>query len=388
MQPTLPEPTEAEQVHSQRLQQLICRQIDRMGGFMPFEAYMAHALYAPGLGYYSAGTQKFGAQGDFVTAPEISPLFSRVLASQCAEVLAAIKDSSVLEFGPGSGVMAADMLTEFERLDMLPQHYFLLELSADLRQRQQQMLTEKVPHLLERVRWLDSLPEHFSGVVVANELLDAMPVICFEKRDDGIFELGVGHEDGVLRWRQREASGVIRQNVIERERPDWMLPYRSEYCPVYPGWFAALFDVMQAGAVILIDYGYPRREYYHPQRQAGTLLCHYRHRAVEDPLRWPGLQDITAIVDFTAVAEAGTDAGFKLAGYTTQAFFLLGCGLEKLMNSGGGNETHINRIEEVRQVKLLTLPAEMGERFQVIAFTKGVDLPLSGFALQDLSRRL
>ena len=387
MPSTLPEPTEFEQVLSARLQALICEEIDRQGGVISFGRYMGMALYMPGLGYYAAGAQKFGAGGDFVTAPELSPLFSQCLAQQCRQVLDEISQGDILELGAGSGIMAADILAELERQQRMPAHYFILELSAELKHRQQQTLQEKVPDLLDRVVWLDSLPQNFSGVVLANEVLDAMPVTCFEKREDTLLERGVTYEGDVLLWAERPADTALTQAVLDCEQTGWMLPYQSEINLALTAWFETVYKSIQQAVVILIDYGYPRSEYYHPQRQTGTLICHYRHHVTLDPFQWPGLQDITANVDFTAVSEAGESSGFELAGYTTQSWFLMANGLETFyLQAEAQNEQQ--RVELSRQIKLLTLPAEMGERFHVIAFSKKVDLPLSGFSVRDLSHRL
>ncbi len=391
MQTTIPEPDAAGQAHSARLARRVREEIAAAGGFLPFERFMELALYAPGLGYYVAGAHKFGAGGDFVTAPELSPLFSRCLARQCAEVLAGFERSAcLLELGGGSGRMAADLLAELERLEALPDHYYLLEPSPELQARQRATLAEAVPHLLGSVRWLerlDGLALH--GVVLANEVADALPVQRFRQRESGLFELGVAEVDGALASAERPADPALAARVaaLRRGLPDWPLPYTSELCPRLGPWLAALAEAVAQGVLLFIDYGYPRAEYYHPQRQDGTLLCHYRHRALDDPLARLGLQDITASVDFTALAEAGTAAGLTLAGYTTQAHFLLANGLEALFLAEAGDDPR-RQLALARQIKLLTLPSEMGERFQVMAFQKGLDSPLRGFALRDLRHRL
>lgn len=384
---TLPEPTEFEQALSARLQALICEEIDRQGGAISFGRYMDMALYTPGLGYYAAGAQKFGAGGDFITAPELSSLFSQCLAQQCRQILDELGQGDILELGAGSGIMAADILAELERQQSVPKHYFILELSAELKHRQQQTLQEKVPNLSDRAVWLDSFPQNFSGVVLANEVLDAMPVTCFEKRDNTLLERGVTYEGDVLLWAERPADTALTQAVLDCEQTGWVLPYQSEINPALTAWFETLQASIQQAVVILIDYGYPRSEYYHPQRQTGTLICHYRHHASTDPFQWPGLQDITANVDFTAVAEAGSGAGFELTGYTTQSWFLMANGLETFYLQAEA-QSERQRVELSRQIKLLTLPSEMGERFQVIAFSKGVELPLSSFSVRDLSHKL
>lgn len=390
---TLPEPDAREQEHSQRLLEIIRAEIEQLGGWMPFERYMEMALYQPGFGYYVAGARKFGAEGDFITAPEISPLFSQCLAQQCAQVLETFeRPACVLELGAGSGVMAADLLAELEALDALPDHYYILELSAELQLRQREALQRKVPHLAGSVKWLDSLPtQSFHGVVVANEVMDAMPVCLFQKQGAGFEELGVEQdESGELQWLARPASAT-RQAELERIERDsgslWDDGYRSEFNPRLNGWMQALSESLTQAAVLLVDYGYPRAEYYHAQRREGTLLCFHRHRASDQPLRYPGLQDITASVDFTAVAEAGVAAGLNMSGYTTQAYFLINNGLEGRVAKVMEGDVK-KQLQTSQQVKQLTLPSEMGERFQVIGFTKGLDLPLRGFARYDLSHKL
>ncbi len=390
---SLPEPTADERAHSERLRRRIVEAIDAAGGMLPFDRFMEMALYEPGLGYYAAGARKFGEGGDFVTAPETSVMFSQCLARQCAEVLETFERSvCILELGAGTGIMAADILAELEALDCLPDHYYILELSADLRQRQQETLQARVPHLAQSVKWLDSLPpEGFHGVVLANEVLDAMPVKLFSKDGEETLELGVGHEDGELQWVAMVADAELDAVVTRLEQEaggGWPAGYRSEYNARLPGWMSALSDSLTRAAVFLVDYGYPRREYYHPQRTQGTLTCYFRHHAIEAPLLNVGLQDITAHVDFTAVVEAGTAAGLDFEGYTSQAFFLMANGLEEVYAQRLAQADERERVKLSSEVKLLTLPSEMGERFQVIGFSKGLEAPLAGFSLQDLSYKL
>lgn len=389
---TLPEPDADEQEHSQKLMEKIRAAIRASNAFLPFERYMRMALYEPALGYYVAGARKFGAEGDFITAPEVSPLFSQCLARQCAEVLETFeRPACVLELGAGSGIMAADMLAELERLDALPDHYYILELSGELQQRQRETLESRVPHLARSVKWLESLPPSgFHGVVVANEVLDAMPVCLFDKARDGFREWGVAIEGDGLAFQQRPVNDHQQRVIAELEREarsEWPVGYRSEWNPQLKGWLQALADSLTQAAIFLVDYGYPRSEYYHEQRREGTLLCFYRHRANEQPLSYPGLQDITASVDFTAVADAGVQAGLDLAGVTTQAYFLMNSGLESLVAAAMDSDTKA-QLRVSQQVKQLTLPSEMGERFQVIGFTKGLDLPLRGFSRFDLTHKL
>jgi SAM-dependent MidA family methyltransferase len=387
----LPQPDAEAAAHSERLLAHIRAQIDAAGGSLSFARFMELALYAPGLGYYVAGARKFGSAGDFVTAPEISPLFGRCVAHACAEVLAALGGGDILEFGPGRGLMAADLLLELEALECLPGTYFLLEVSPELRERQRQTLAERVPHLSDKVRWLDRLPEAgLRGVVLANEVLDAMAVERFRIDRGAVCQAYVTWRDDRLMETFAPASDQLTA-AVRRIEADLGEPladgYRSEVHLALRPWLATLADFMEQGIALLIDYGYPRREYYHPQRANGTLLCHYRHRAHDRPLTLVGLQDITAYVDFTAVAEAAVDAGLELAGFTTQAHFLIGSGLERLMTASDPGDPAAH-LELARQLKVLTLPGEMGERFKVMALSRGLDLTLAGLAVRDLRGRL
>jgi SAM-dependent MidA family methyltransferase len=378
----LPVPAPEALEHSRRLAALVREAIGAAGGLIPFNRYMELALYAPGLGYYSAGARKFGAAGDFVTAPELSPLFSRCLARQCAEVLGDLGGGSILELGAGSGVMAADILLELHALGQLPEEYLILEVSAELKERQRATLATKAPVLATRVRWLEALPEGFSGVILGNEVLDALPVERFRKTAVGHDEFCVRMEGESFAWVTRPAGVQLAATLaaLETTLPAPLAPgYESELCPGAAPLVASLAARLERGALLLLDYGYPRAAYYHPDRSMGTLMCHYRQRAHGDPFLYPGLQDITAHVDFTAVAEAGTSSGLELAGYTTQAHFLMALGIAGFADMD---------MRSAQQVKLLTLPEEMGERFKAIGFTKGVNMPLRGFALRDLIRSL
>lgn len=385
----LPAPDAAAQAHSEKLIALIADEIAAAGGLISFARYMELALFAPGLGYYSAGAQKFGEQGDFVTAPEISPLFSRTLARQVADVLSTFEETgNVLEVGGGSGIMAADMLAELEALNALPAQYFILELSADLQARQLDTLTERVPHLLERVRWLQELPSPgFRGVIVANELLDALPVNCFVKTEEGVQERGVSFVDGRFQWAQAETGELPLPAHLAELFAVLPAGYESEINLAATGWVQSIASILQTGVVLLIDYGYAAAEYYHPRRDGGTLMCHYRHRAHPDPFVYPGLQDITAHVDFTAVAEAAVAAGLEVRGYNSQGFFLMGNGITELAQAFE-ELSEQQQILQSQQMRTLTLPAEMGERFKVIALARNYDEPLRGFSLQDLRHQL
>ena len=378
----LPLPAPEALAHSRRLVDHIRAGIAAAGGRLPFARYMELALYAPGLGYYSAGARKFGAAGDFVTAPELSPLFSRCLARQCAEVLGTLGRGSILEIGAGSGAMAAGILAELTHLGALPEHYLILEVSADLRERQRAQIGARVPALMSRVQWLDALPDGHVGVILGNEVLDALPVQRFRKTAEGYEEFFVEAVGEGLRgmWAPADAEFGSALADLEAALPSPLVAgYESELCTFLPPFLATLAASLARGALLFLDYGYPRAAYYHPERSMGTLMCHYRQRAHADPFLYPGLQDITAHVDFTAVAEHATAAGLPFAGYTTQAHFLMALGIAE-MSEGD--------LRLAQQVKLLTLPEEMGERFKAIAFTKGLDLPLSGFELRDLSRQL
>ncbi|MGB5103556.1 MAG: SAM-dependent methyltransferase [Steroidobacteraceae bacterium] len=386
----LPALTPDEAGHSAELAERVRAGIARGGGWISFASYMQMALYEPGLGYYSAGARKFGEAGDFVTAPEVAPVFSRCLAGQCAEILGHLGGGEVLELGAGSGAMAAAMLAEFERLGRLPARYLILDLSADLRERQRTALEQAVPHLLERVEWLERLPEAFEGVIVANEVLDAMPVERFAFRGGVVNALGVTEHFGRFEWSEVRASprlGEIVARIAAEAGEGWPDGYVSEVNAGLAPWMSAMAAALARGVMLFVDYGLPRRDYYSAERSSGTLLCHFRHRFHDDPFDRPGLQDITAWVDFTAVAEAAVAAGLEVAGYTTQAHFLIGNGIGEFVANVEGLDV-VQRVNLSRQAMVLTLPGEMGERFKVIALAKGYDAPLRGFAVRDLRHTL
>ena len=376
---TMPQPDADAAESSRRLAALIAAEIEQAGGWISFARYMEMALYAPGLGYYSGGARKFGPAGDFVTAPELSPLFAQTLAAQVEPVLAA-SAPHILEAGAGSGALAVDLLLELERRGALPERYDILELSGELRARQQEAVARGAPHLAGRVAWLDALPDTFSGVVVANELLDALPVNIVAWREDGLFERGVALEDGGFAWQERPASGALLavSQGLTFVRP----PYVSEIALAARAWVAEWGRILRQGALLLIDYGFPQREVYHPQRAEGTLMCHYRHHAHGDPFWLPSLNDITAHVDFTAVAEAGHDAGLDVLGYTSQAQFLLNCGLAQLLEQRQEDGAVAYAALASGAQKLIS-PAEMGELFKVLAMGRGIAEPLLGFAHGD-----
>jgi len=389
---SLPQPSADALAQSARLLETIEAELAAAGGWIPFARYMELALYAPGLGYYSGGARKFGPGGDFITAPELTPLFGQALAAQVEQVMRA-SAPALIEVGAGTGLLAADLLLELERRDCLPERYGILELSGELRERQFDTLAAKAPHLAARVQWLDALPERFAGAVVANEVLDVMPVHLVVSRAEGLFERGVAvatDAAGVRRlcWADVPAAGAVAEAARALALP---VPQSGEYVTELNlagnAWVAAWAERLQAGALLLIDYGYPRAEYYLPSRSGGTLLCYYRHHAHGDPFLWPGLNDITAFVDFTAVAEAGFEAGLDVQGYTTQAQFLFNCGVLECLERRGARES-ADYIRAARAVQRLTAPQEMGELFKVIALSRGIDGPLLGFVRGDRTHAL
>jgi SAM-dependent MidA family methyltransferase len=375
-----------EEAHSRAVTALIQERVRAAGGWIRFEEFMQLALYAPGLGYYSAGSVKLGADGDFVTAPEVSDLFSLCVARQCAQVLGG--EGEILELGAGTGRMATVILESLASAGRLPERYAILEVSADLAQRQKERLGRLPPELRERVVWLDRLPERpIEGVILANEVLDALPCRRFTLRGDAVRELGVA--DG--------AALVEREAAADRDLTDaWAaltadlpeaLPegYTSEICLRLAPWIAGVAACLERGLMLLFDYGLPRAHYYHPQRTAGTLRCHFKQRVHDDPYINIGVQDITAWVDFTRVAEAAVASGLEVGGFCTQAAFLLATGVEQFI----AEETHA--VEHARlagEARRLLLPGEMGEAFKVMALTRGCDVALDGFVLQDLRRSL
>ena len=380
----LPVPDREALAVSQELSTRIAAEIARHGGWLSFARYMEMALYEPGLGYYSNPGQVFGAAGDFVTAPELTPLFGATLARQVSPWLKdpALAGSGqvVREVGGGSGMLAAQLLNALDNVGHHEVRYLILELSAERREHQRQTLKSLAPGLMDRVGWLDTFPESFAGVVVANELLDAMPVQLFEWQADAeaeLQEMGVTWVDGRFAWAPRPADAALTETVtalrnrLGPEGAQWHSPYRSEICPAQQAWMRTLADCMTAGVVMLLDYGFAAPEYYHPQRDQGTLMCHYRHRSHADPFLWPGLSDITAHVDFTALARAATAEGFSLVGYTSMAAFLLNAGLlDELADLPREPESFW--FAQAQAVQQLISEAEMGELFKVIAFEKNL----------------
>jgi SAM-dependent MidA family methyltransferase len=390
--PPLPEPGHAALDHSRALRRLIQAEIAAAGGWISFAHYMRLALYAPGMGYYSGGAAKFGQAGDFVTAPEISSLFGKALARQAAQVLDLVDaKADILELGAGTARLALDLLLELEKLGSLPARYFILEVSADLRQRQRHLLEEHAAHLLPRVVWLENLPSEFKGLMLANEVLDALPVHLVAWRQTGLFEIGVLCRDGEFQWMEHpleegELLAAAKELKFLVEAGEGA-GYISEISLSARHFIRGLAPILQKGAILLIDYGFGRGEYYHPQRSRGTLMCHYRHYAHDDPFYLPGLQDITSHVDFSAIANAATGAGLALLGYNTQAHFLINCGITDVLakvppeNPGG-------YLPLANQLQKLVSPAEMGELFKVIAFGRNIAPLLLGFISGDKSRLL
>jgi SAM-dependent MidA family methyltransferase len=381
----LPSPDADATAASRELAQAIATDIRTAGGFLPFAQFMALALYAPGLGYYSGGSHKLGAAGDFVTAPELSPLFARSLAVPVAELIAA-GCPRVLELGAGSGRLAADLLIALEARNCMPERYSILEVSAQLRQRQQQLIAALPEPLASRVEWLDALPTRYTGIVIGNEVLDAMPVDLVRREGERLLELGVAlTADGAgWRWADREATGALLDAACAIDIADGCT---TEIHRMARAFTRTVADCLEHGVAIFVDYGFPRHEYYHEQRTAGTLMCHYRHHAHADPLVLPGLQDITAHVDFSAIAEAAVAGGLDLLGYTSQAQFLINCGITNLLSAIDPRDVRAYAPVAAAAQKLLS-PAEMGELFKAIAFGRGIRPPLIGFQSGDRSHRL
>ncbi|AOY00577.1 class I SAM-dependent methyltransferase [Jeongeupia sp. USM3] len=386
--PQLPAPSADAVSASAALVERIRQSILEAGGWLPFADYMRLALYSPGLGYYSGGAAKFGAEGDFTTAPELSPLFGACIADTAAAVLAALgPDGEVMEFGAGTGRLAAQLLLGLERLGRLPARYCIVDLSGELRERQRATIAAAAPHLLGRVDWLDALPETFSGFVVGNEVLDAMPCALVHRDDDGrLHERGVVWRDGAFGWQDRPlAAGPLYDLAAALALPKG---YTTEVQPDMHAYVASVAGMLTRGAALWLDYGFAHAEYYHPERHMGTLIGHYRHHTVHDPFFRPGLTDLTCHVDFSAVYREADAAGLALEGYAPQAQYLLDAGLlDKLAALGTG---HPGYLAQVAAVQKLTSPAEMGDLFKAIAFSKAIELPalLPGFGGRDDSHKL
>ena len=381
----LPSLSPDEERHSSAAAALVQDRLVAAGGWLSFAQFMELALYAPGFGYYSAGSVKLGASGDFVTAPEVSDLFSRCVARQCADTLAET-GGEILELGAGTGRMAATILQSLAEIGVLPDRYAILEVSADLSDRQRTRIQQLPAELRKRVVWLDRLPETpMRGVILANEVLDALPFQRFVMRDGRAHELGVGLVGDELVWREASddfSAATAALNELSAPLPDG---YTTEICLRVEPWIASVGQCLDAGALLLFDYGLPRAHYYHPQRADGTLRCYFKQRAHENPFINIGVQDITAWVDFTRAGEAALAAGLEVAGFATQAAFLLGTGIEAMTAEATDIATRARLAGEARR---LLLPGEMGESFKVMALCRNLQQPLRGFAHQDLRRLL
>jgi len=396
----LPEPGTDEIEQSQMLVEVIKKDIREAGGWIDFERYMQLALYAPGLGYYSGGAQKFGEQGDFMTSPEVSPLFAQSLANPISALTNKIPEVNIIEFGAGSGKLAAELLLSLQKKESLPEKYFIIELSAELQQRQRNTLYQIAPDLLTHVEWLEKLPEsRVNAIVIANEVLDAMPVKRFRLHNKNIESLGVEINPGVelsegeeknnqqLALSYRKANESLTEKIQQLAIKNDGNAYSSELNTNIKPWVRSLDQCLEVGAVYLIDYGYPRSEYYSEDRHMGSFLGYYRHRSIDAPLWYPGLQDLTAFVDFTEVAEAAIENNFDVDGFTSQGNFLLNAGLAEIVENTSA-QSEIQRLQIVQQMKTLSLPGEMGERFKVIGLSKGLKENMPGFEMRDFRYRL
>ncbi|MDF2690411.1 MAG: hypothetical protein K0S29_266 [Gammaproteobacteria bacterium] len=378
MKTNFPEPSHEAMQHSLSLIDLIKQKILKQNAPIPFNEYMKQVLYAPGLGYYSGGSHKIGPEGDFITAPEISPIFAACLARQCQQIIQLLPQAIIMELGAGLGTLAVDLLLELELLHSLPFEYWILEPSAELKQRQILQFKHRCPHLLNKVKWLDELPsQDFAGLILGNEVIDALPVSRFSIKDSQTVELGVDFDGQKLQWAEISSPNSLLVEKVKRIQ-DILGPLPEGLCselnPYLFEWLAAISKHLKQGAMLWIDYGYPRSSYYHASRSSGTLMCYYRHHAHSDVFLYPGLQDITSHVDFTALAEAGLASGFKLEGYISQAMFLINSGLSNIL------EKKPMDISEQAKLKKLLSPQQMGEVFKVMALSRNMEAKLIGFA--------
>lgn len=373
---TLPAPPPEAAAHSAQLAEHIANTICDEGGWIPFSRYMELALYAPGLGYYAAGARKFGAEGDFVTAPELTPMFARCIAMQALQVLEAT-GGDILELGPGSGALAADLFEELNAQGKAPKRYLLLEVSPELQARQRERLEKRFPGDIDRFVWIDRLPEKIRGLVIANEVLDVVPFSMVRRSGDEILERGVIVSEAGFAFDDAPLPDGDLKRRAQAVFPPGDYDYLSEVGLAAEGLVRTIASSLESGVALFIDYGFPEREFYHPQRSMGTMRCHYRHRFHGDPFFMPGLQDITAHVDFTAMARAADSGGAEIYGFTTQAYFLISCGLAVLVSSGDPTAT-LSRLKGTSVVHRLINPAEMGELFKVLAIGKEFDAPLLG----------
>ena len=382
--PTLPLPGKDAQAHSARVVACVRDEIAQHGGFIPFSRYMELVLYAPGLGYYVSGTRKFGADGDFVTGPELTPLYGAALARQVEAILAVARGRTIVELGAGSGALAVSLLLALAARDAAPERYCILEVSPELRARQQATVAARAPEQAARVEWLDRLPEAIDGAVVMNEVLDAIPPRLVTRQGSRWLERGVKWQDGALRFTERPLDDARLATVAAARFPA-DVDYTSEVNPAAEALVTTIARRVASGALVIVDYGFPRHEYYHPQRREGTLVGHYRHRVHADPFLWPGLSDLTAHVDFTAIAEAGERGGAEVAGFATQASFLVGCGVLDLLQAVGATDSP-DYLRAAAAVQKLVSPAEMGELFKVMLLSKGARC--DWLAANDMTHRL
>jgi SAM-dependent MidA family methyltransferase len=373
----LPPPPPEAAAHSARLAEHIADAICREGDWIAFSRYMELALYAPGLGYYAAGARKFGAEGDFVTAPELTPVFARCLAMQALQVLEAT-GGDILELGPGSGALAADLFEEMNAQGRPPERYLLLEVSPELQARQRERLVQRFPGEMDRFVWIDRMPERIRGLVIANEVLDVVPFSMLHRTGGAILERGVVVAEAGFAFEDAPLPDGELKGRGQRAFPPGEYDYLSEVGLAAEALVRTVASALESGLALFIDYGFAERELYHPQRSMGTMRCHYRHRYHGDPFFLPGLQDITAHVDFTAMARAAEAGGAEIYGFTTQAYFLISCGLAVLVSAGDPTAT-LSRLKGTSVVHRLISPAEMGELFKVLGFGKGFDEPLLGF---------
>jgi len=373
----LPPPPPEAVAHSQQLAERIADAIVAEGDWIPFSRFMELALYSPGFGYYSAGARKFGESGDFVTAPEVSPMFGRCIGLQAGQVLQRV-GGDVLELGPGSGTMAADVYQSLKEQGVLPDRYLMLEVSPDLRERQRKLLAYRFPEHIGRFVWLDRLPEKIRGFVIANEVLDVVPCAMVHRTHGDVLERGVIVTEGGFAWDDQPLPDDALKRRASAVFPFGDYSYLSEVNLAAEGLVRTIAGAIEQGVAIFIDYGFPEREFYHPQRFMGTLRCHYRHRFHGDPFFMPGLQDITAHVDFTAMARAAESADAEVYGFTTQAYFLISCGLAVMVSAGDPGMT-LSRLKGTSAVHRLINPSEMGELFKVLGVGRGFDVPLLGF---------
>jgi SAM-dependent MidA family methyltransferase len=381
---TLPLPGKDAQAHSARVIARVRDEIAQNGGFVPFSRYMELVLYAPGLGYYAAGTRKFGADGDFVTGPELTPLYGAAVARQVEAIFAAARRRTIVELGAGSGALAASLLDALRARDAAPERYCILEVSPELRARQQSTLAARAPLHATQVEWLEQLPEAIDGAVVMNEVLDAIPPRLVSRHGARWLERGVTWRDGALHFDERPLDDARLSTLAAARFPE-QGDYASEVNPAAEALVTTIARRVTSGALVIVDYGFPRHEYYHPQRSAGTLVGHYRHRVHADPFLWPGLSDLTAHVDFTAVAEAGERGGAEVAGFATQASFLVGCGILDLLQAVGSPASSAY-LRAAAAVQKLVSPAEMGELFKVMLLSRGARC--EWLAANDMSDRL